>query len=209
MVCMTFAWLFTACSKDKPKPANQAPDTFNLVGVTNGATNVDVMPNLSWSAATDPDGDAISYDLYIDSNENPTTLFAEDITATNYQLQERLSIVEQYYWKVVAKDNNGNTTPSDDTYSFTTRNLNFPNTPVTANAAFSKRWGHTTAVFDNKLWVIGGFGDGITRMMYGSVQMAVPGHRQPLMPISLKEDSIPQPFSTTNSGLLVEVVMEV
>jgi len=110
-------------------------------------------------AATDPDGDTVSYDLYIGENPNPTTLFEGDITTTNYQLQDRLSIVTDYYWKVIAKDNNGSNTTSDDTFNFTTRNLNFPTTPVTANAAFSERNSHTTAVFDNKLWVIGGFNE--------------------------------------------------
>ncbi len=153
--------VLSACNKDNNKPANQAPEAFSLVGVSDGESNVDVMPNFSWTAATDPEGDTVSYDLYIDGNENPTTLFAEDIMATSYQPQERLSLTNQYYWKVVAKDNKGNSTESDTTFSFTTRNLNLPNTAVTTNAAFSARSSHTTVVFDNKLWVIGGYdGDG-------------------------------------------------
>lgn len=150
-----FTLLFTACSNDDNESVNQAPSPFSLVS-NNGTSNVDVTPIFSWTAATDPEGDLVNYDLYIDSNENPTTLIASNITTTNYQIQDRLSLLEQYYWRVVAKDNNGNTTQSDGTYSFTTRNLNFPNTPITANAAFSEKYYHTTAVFDNKLWVIGG-----------------------------------------------------
>jgi len=153
--------------------ANQAPETFGLIGVSNGATDVDLMPNFSWTAATDPDGDAITYDLYIDSNENPTTLFAEDITETNYQLQERLLLTNQYYWKVVAKDNNGNTAQSDASFNFTTRNLNFPTTAITANADFSGRSSHSTAVFDNKLWVIGGY-DGSSQ--YNDVWQSADGN---------------------------------
>ncbi len=98
--CIALTLVFTSCSKDDDsKPKNQAPDTFKLIAVANNATNVGVSPTFSWNIAADPDGDAVSYDLYIDSNENPTTLFAENITATNYQLQERLrlSLVEQYY----------------------------------------------------------------------------------------------------------------
>jgi len=158
LVLIVSVVLLNSCNKDgsNTDPKNQAPETFGLIGVSNGATDVDVMPSFSWTAATDPDGDAITYDLYIDSNENPTTLFAEDIMATSYQLQKPLSLTNQYYWKVVAKDNNGGSTESDATYGFTTRNLNFPNTPATANAPFGGKLDHTTVVFDNKLWVIGG-----------------------------------------------------
>jgi len=67
--------LLSSCNKGKdkpePAPANQAPNSFDLVGVANGASNVDLMPNFSWTAATDPDGDTVTYDLYIGSNENP------------------------------------------------------------------------------------------------------------------------------------------
>ncbi len=145
-----------SCGNDD-EPANRTPETFNLIDVTNGTTGVGLLPNFTWAPTTDPDGDPVTYDLYLDSNENPTTLFAGDISTTSYQAEERLSLINQYYWKVVAKDNKGNATESEDTYSFTTRNLNFPNTSVTANAAFSGRSSHTTAVFDNKLWVIGGY----------------------------------------------------
>ncbi len=148
--------VLSACNKDNNKPTNQAPEAFSLVGVSDGESNVDVMPNFSWTAAIGPDGAPVTYDLYIDSNENPTTLFAGDIVATSYQLQEPLSLTNQYYWKVVAKDNNGGSTESDATYGFTTRNLNFPNTPAIANAPFGGKLDHTTVVFDNKLWVIGG-----------------------------------------------------
>ncbi len=158
----TISFLFTivftmiSCSKSDNGLANRVPETFNLIGITNGTTGVDLLPNFIWTAAVDPDGDPVTYDLYIDSNENPTILFAENISVTNYQAEERLSLTNQYYWKVVAKDNKGNTTESEEIYSFTTRDLNIPNTPITVSAAFAGRLDHTTAVFDNKMWVIGG-----------------------------------------------------
>jgi len=133
---------------------NEAPNAFSLVRANNGATNIDLSPNLSWNSAIDPDGDTVSYDLYLDTNQNPTTLLAANITATSFQIQNRLSTVQQYYWKVVAKDGRGKTTQSNAVFSFTTRNLNVRN--ITNNATFTERFKHSSAVFDNKLWVIGG-----------------------------------------------------
>jgi len=137
-------------------PQNQAPEAFGLTSITNGATNVDVEPNFSWVAAADPDSDAVTYDFYLDTNEDPTTIIGANISGTSFQAQDRLNLLNQYYWKVVAKDTKGNSTQSNNTYNFTTRNLNFPTIPLVVNADFSKRTDHTTTIFNNKLWVIGG-----------------------------------------------------
>lgn len=34
-----------SCNKDDNNPKNQTPNVFNLIGVTNNASNVGVMPN--------------------------------------------------------------------------------------------------------------------------------------------------------------------
>jgi len=146
-----------------PIPQNQAPAAFSLTGLTNGMTNVDVKPTMSWEVATDPDGDTVTYDFYLDINENPTTLFATNIVGTSFQIQESLDLINEYYWKIVAKDGQGNTTESN-IFSFTTRNLNIPNQPVTASANFSGRRDHTTTVFNDKLWVIGGMDNGFNHL---------------------------------------------
>ncbi|MDO6472334.1 kelch repeat-containing protein [Maribacter sp. 1_MG-2023] len=138
------------------KTVNQAPDDFELIAVIDGATDVDVMPNFLWNAAVDPEGDSISYELFVDENSNPTTSLANTINETNFTLEERLPLNQDLFWKVVANDSEGNET-SSETFSFTTRNLQIPETPVTENAAFSERTDHTSVVFDNKIWVIGGY----------------------------------------------------
>jgi hypothetical protein len=61
-------------------------------------------PTFSWEQATDPDGDTVTYDLYVDSQENPSTLIAENLSTTSFELTENLDFETQYYWKVVAKD---------------------------------------------------------------------------------------------------------
>ena len=134
---------------------NQAPNSFDLLKVADGAINIDVLPEFTWQAATDPDGDVVSYDLYLGTEANPTKLYKDNLASPNFKVQERLYLLNDYYWKVVAKDSKGNTTESNVSH-FTTRNLNFYNNPITTAASFSGRYNHTNVVFDNKLWVIGG-----------------------------------------------------
>ena len=138
-------------------PANNAPDSFNLIEVANNAVDIDVLPTMfSWEAATDPDGDAVSYSMFLDQEENPTTPLVEDITATNFETTERLGLYETYYWNVVASDTEGATTTSS-TNTFSTRGINFETaTAINEAPQFSGRFGHTSVVFDNKIWVIGG-----------------------------------------------------
>ena len=144
------------CSKDENNAApNQAPEAFTLIAVTDGAIGVDVKPTFSWNAAVDPEGDTITYELLMDANSNPTTSIANNISGTSFTLQDRLPLTVSRFWKVMATDNAGNTSMSN-TFSFTTRNLSIPTTPVTANAAFSERLAHASIVFDGKMWVIGG-----------------------------------------------------
>lgn len=151
---------FFNCSNDDNtmqigETANRAPETFNLLTVSDGATEVDVKPTFSWSAAIDPDGDSIGYELFVDTHDNPTTSIASNISGTEFTPENRLSLNENLFWKVTATDGKGHTT-SSNTFGFTTRNLKMPSTPATANAAFSARRGHGSVVFDNKMWVIGG-----------------------------------------------------
>ena len=150
-----------ACNKNEdniPKdPENMAPADFDLIGVSNNETNVDLTPDFSWETATDPDGDSVTYDLLLETDPNPDLVYANDLSKTFFQIQDRLHLATDYYWRVTATDANGKFSQSA-IYKFTTRNLSFPNKPVAANANFSGRAGHSSVVFDNKIWVIGGSG---------------------------------------------------
>ncbi len=125
---------------------NTPPASFSLISVADKAINVDVVPDFSWQAATDVDGDTVMYDLYLGSVENLMILYAENITELSFKLTQPLSTRTQYYWKVIAKDSNNGVIESE-TFSFTTREPN----PLTI------RDGHTSEIFNNKIWVIGGF----------------------------------------------------
>ncbi|MGB5555110.1 MAG: kelch repeat-containing protein, partial [Flavobacteriaceae bacterium] len=147
-------------SDDSPEvdPVNKAPNAFNLVEVANGANGIGYLPTLSWQVAVDPDGDAVSYDVFLDTTASPATLLAGGLSVTTVTVTTSLERATNYSWKVVAKDAEGNTT-SSSVFNFTTQGLTAPTTPVAAAAEFSARAGHTSAVFDDKIWVIGGEDD--------------------------------------------------
>lgn len=135
---------------------NNPPSSFQLIGVTDNAVKVSVRPTFSWEASQDPEGDSILYDLYLDTNESPGTLYAADLSDTRFEVSERLRLYTKYNWKVVAKDSEGANTESM-TYSFNTRGLKAK--LVTQAADFRGRQDHTSLVFDERIWVIGGLSD--------------------------------------------------
>ena len=157
------AILLWACSdgNEDNGSSNNPPGAFALTMTTNGATGVELMPTFSWQPAADPDGDAVTYDLYIDTQNPPVALVEAGITAASHTLTDRLSLNTAYHWKVVAKDAHGAKTESNSAFVFTTRGLTW--TEAASAAGFSARQAHTSAVFDPeasgqaKLWVIGGF----------------------------------------------------
>lgn len=161
LTTLFLTFFLISCSSDNTEPVNQAPVAFNLISVTNNDSNVAVTPTFTWNAATDTDGDTITYELILDTNATPTTVIASNLSNTSFVVTERLPLFEIFFWKVIAKDTNGSQTESE-TFSFTTRNLNIPTTPRTDNAGFSARRSHTSVQFNNKLWVIAG-NDGVNK----------------------------------------------
>ncbi|MBF8148590.1 lipocalin family protein [Winogradskyella sp. F6397] len=107
-------------SDDGDEITNQPPESFNLIEVPNAATDVTLMPIFSWTDATDLDGDVVHYDLYLDTNNSPSTKIANNITETSFTTESNLELDTTYYWKVVAKDDNGGETESE-IFSFTTQ----------------------------------------------------------------------------------------
>ena len=80
-------------------PSNPSP--------ANGALNQPVNLTLTWSC-TDPDGDPLTYDVYFGTNNNPP-LVSGNQSSTSYN-PGQLDSNTIYYWKIVAKDNQGATT---------------------------------------------------------------------------------------------------
>ncbi len=134
---------------------NEPPLSFNLIDVADNTTNVDVMPTLTWESAKNPDGSDVTYDIYLGKEINPTNLHQSSITETFFEISERLNLITDYYWKVVASDTQGKTSQSA-IHKFTTRNLKIPSAPLTEDTGFAARNRHSSTVFDDKVWVIAG-----------------------------------------------------
>jgi hypothetical protein len=78
------------------------------------STDVSLTPTLSWTA-TDPDaGDTLTYNIYFGKTSPPPLVLSNQTTAT-YQ-PAGLSSGTRYYWKIVARDNHGLTTPMQEVY---------------------------------------------------------------------------------------------
>ncbi|MGI9548335.1 MAG: Kelch repeat-containing protein [Flavobacteriaceae bacterium] len=134
---------------------NAPPSAIILEIPVNNALNQDpVDVEFKWEVPSDPDGDQVVFDFYLDQNSNPTTLVYTDFTDLPYSPQERLESESTYYWKVVAKDGKGGSTVSE-IRSFST-SVSLAGEEATDDAGFSIRYGHSSVVFNNKMWVIGG-----------------------------------------------------
>ena len=85
-------------------PANPNP--------SDGATNVSIDTDLDWSHCANTD----SYDVYFGTSPSPP--YYGSTSSSSYSLPT-LSYSTHYYWKIVAKNNCGNSTPGP-VWDFTT-----------------------------------------------------------------------------------------
>ncbi len=95
-----------------------APDCVTQVAPANAATGIDYTApvTLSWTAATTGAAPS-SYDVYLGTAPNPTTLLA-NVTGTS-TAATGLAPSTTYYWKVIAKNGAGDATGCTE-FSFTT-----------------------------------------------------------------------------------------
>lgn len=135
LILVTILGLMAACSNDdgpptkqpgpvqrpepEQEPENQPPGSFALLTPEMDNKVTARTPNLTWVQATDPDGDSVFYDVYLDTEGNPATLIAENLNSTIFSVPEDLDLKTEYHWKVVARDGNGAITEST-VNSFTT-----------------------------------------------------------------------------------------
>jgi len=71
-------------------------------------SSVYTSPTLRWSCS-DPEGDSLTYDVYFGTDNPPMTKVDSNIARSSL-LRIGLSDSTTYYWKIVAKDNHGNST---------------------------------------------------------------------------------------------------
>ena len=74
-------------------------------------------PTFNWETSTDPDDDAVTYDVYLSIIDEPLELFpnASDLTNTSYQVadQQALHPSTVYRVQIKAKDGKGGETLSN------------------------------------------------------------------------------------------------
>ncbi len=96
---------------------NLSPNGFALVSPAHGAMDVD--PDnvvFQWSAAIDPDDDAVTYDVEVSSDPSFAAEFfidgASDVNATTWDPVASLPAEAVLYWRAVARDSRGGSTLS-------------------------------------------------------------------------------------------------
>jgi hypothetical protein len=114
---------------------NNPPNQPSNPSPSNGAANQPINLNLSWTCS-DPNGDPLTYDVYFGTNSNPPVVSTNQ-SATSFN-PGQLTNSTTYYWKIVAKDNQGAFT-TGAVWNFSTESAgggnNPPNQPANPNPA--------------------------------------------------------------------------
>jgi len=105
---------------DQESGTNQAPTIPASPYPSNNSSNVGLDTYLNWTS-NDPEQDSIKYDLYFGESSDPPLVKSEVINQYSYpDNHEILDLGSTYYWKIVAVDENGNSTEGP-VWSFTTK----------------------------------------------------------------------------------------
>jgi hypothetical protein len=84
---------------------NSAPNVPNTPSPSDSGSDVTVDTDLSWSGG-DPDGDDVTYDVYVDTSNPPTSKESSNQSETSFD-PGVLSHDETYYWKIISWDEHG------------------------------------------------------------------------------------------------------
>ena len=107
--------------------ANNPPHVPGAPSPSNGAVDQSVNVDLAWSGG-DPDGDAVTYDVYLEAlDPAPGVLVCDDAPSPACDPGPLLAELT-YYWKVIATDEHGFSTPGP-VWSFTAESAAPPNNP--------------------------------------------------------------------------------
>ncbi|MDP8206335.1 MAG: multiheme c-type cytochrome [Candidatus Electryonea clarkiae] len=131
--------LFFSCEDDENNngngtgPSNQAPSVPSNLSPPDSSVDNPISLTLSWTCS-DPDGDTLTYDVYLDTSSNPQKVSDNQDNSTFDP--GTLFYYTTYYWKVVARDNHDNETIGD-LWSFTTIANHPPEIPSNPSPADS------------------------------------------------------------------------
>ncbi len=148
---------------------NSAPAVPALTAPANNATGVSKASALTWTA-TDPQGDDLTFDVYVGTTATPGPV-ATGLTDATYS--PTLAYSTTYYWKVVAKDPYGGVT-SSAVNTFTT-GAQLPDYSV-FNGAATELWNTKSSTVtiqrlgtSNTLSIFLPLADGFVAAGYGTV----------------------------------------
>ena len=108
--------------------ANQPPTTPTSPNPSNGATGISISPSLSWSCY-DPEGGTVRYNVYYGTTSSNMTNYVGGVGTST--ILYGLNGNQTYYWKVVAYDEQNNSTQGP-IWHFTTQSANQPPTTPTS-----------------------------------------------------------------------------
>ena len=116
--------------------SNSPPNEPKNPEPANGSTNVDVLVNLSWIGG-DPDEDPVTYDVYFGTTSPPS----KKVSNQSALLYDPGTMIysTQYYWKIIAWDNQSASTVGPQ-WEFTTESKpnnppNKPSGPIPTNGS--------------------------------------------------------------------------
>ena len=102
-----------------PPTANKAPSTPTQSTPTNNQLCIDNTVQFQWNASTDPEGNAITYELQIATNNQ----FTQNLqTKTSSSTSTAVTFIKgvAYYWRIKAKDNKNASSSYSSIYNFYT-----------------------------------------------------------------------------------------
>lgn len=139
-----------------PPPPNSAPSSVSqLVFPSSDLLCIDNSVAFQWGAATDADGDAITYKLVV-GTDRPLTQIIEQRTVSQTTVTISLQTGTAYYWRVTAMDNQGAESDPSSTFAFYTEGDGVSNyAPFTAALNAPDNEGTVTAGTVNLSWTGG------------------------------------------------------
>jgi hypothetical protein len=121
--CINKSYSFTI----ENESLNSPPNVPNSPSPSDGASDVSITSDISWTGG-DPDaGDIVTYDVYFGTSSSPP-IVASNQSATSYD-PGVLDYYSTYYWMIVAWDDNSTSTTSV-VWSFTTESEELPPPPA-------------------------------------------------------------------------------
>jgi hypothetical protein len=111
-MALLFFFAASACKKSSDEvivqiPA-QYPSTPSYLLPANYASNLTQQVNCSWALCTDPQGDAVYYDVLVSSTPDMHGIVTSEYNLTQPFCTLNIGYTNTFYWQVTAHDNHNN-----------------------------------------------------------------------------------------------------